>query len=88
MRQILSVKGQTIFDIAVQEYGNAEAAFQVLADNPQLAGLNEFPAGYVLPAEADFDISHAIRQGTPINLQDFLEIENTLIANELTTVVS
>lgn len=88
MRAITTKKGQTIFDIALQEYGNAEAAFQILADNPRLAGLNDFPVGYVVQQESDFDVSHAIKPGVEILIQDYIEIENTLIANELTEVIS
>lgn len=87
MRQILTVKGQTLSDIAVQEYGNVEGVFQLIADN-NLAGMNELPSGYVMPSEASYDISHPLKEGLRINIQDFIEIENTLIANNLTTVIS
>ncbi|WP_053405185.1 hypothetical protein [Persicobacter sp. CCB-QB2] len=33
MRTIETVKGQTIYDLAVQEYGNVEAAFLIVEDN-------------------------------------------------------
>lgn len=88
MRQITTVKGQTIFDLAVQEYGNMELAFQILSDNPELTGLNDLPVGMVLPVGIDFDVSHPIKEGVIIQLQDFLETENTLVAKELGTVIS
>jgi hypothetical protein len=88
MRRILSVKNQTVFDIAVQEYGNVEAAFQILADNPHLAGMNDLPSGYELPEGIDFDIAYPIREGQTIYLQQFIEIENTQVAKELETVIS
>lgn len=87
MRQISTVKGQTIFDLAVQEYGNMEAAFQILEDN-NLKGLNDFPSGYVRTADMDFDVAYPIRDGITINLQDSLEIENTVVKNELDIVIS
>lgn len=88
MRQITTIKNQTVFDLAVQEYGNMEAAFQILVDNPHLVGTNDLPIGYNLPADIDFDISYPIQPGTLIYLQDYLQIENTVIAKELDTVIS
>ena len=87
MRQILTKKGQTVFDIAVQEYGNVEASRQILEDN-DLSGMNELPSGYNMPLEADFDISYPLKSGVVINIQDYIEIENTNIAKELDTVIS
>lgn len=87
MRQILTKKGQTVFDIAVQEYGNVEAVFLVLSDN-DLRGKNELPSGYNMPWEADFDISYPIREGVTLNIQDYIDIENTIIANSLDSVIS
>ena len=88
MRQIITVENQTVFDIAVQEYGNMEAAFQILTDNPHLVGLNQLPAGYTLPTDIDFDISYPIQPGTLLYLQPSLTIENTVIANQLNQVIS
>lgn len=88
MRQILTVKGQTIFDLAVQEYGNMEAAFQILTDNPHLSGLNDFPVGYVKTADMEFDVAYPIRDGITINLQDTLDIESTVVKKELDKVIS
>lgn len=88
MRQISTVENQTVFDIAVQEYGNMEAAFQILTDNPHLAGLNQLPAGYSLPVDIDFDISYPIQPGTIVHIQRSLPIENTVIANQLNQVIS
>lgn len=76
-----------MFDIAVQEYGNAEAVFQILRDN-DLRGMNDLPAGYSMPMEASFDISYPVKEGIVIEIQDTIDMENTIVANELTTVIS
>lgn len=88
MRLITTVRNQTIFDIALQEYGTVEAAFQIIEDNPHLSGLNDFPAGVTLPAGTDFNISYPIREGVTINLQDELDIENTTVKKDIGTVIS
>ncbi|WP_053405003.1 hypothetical protein [Persicobacter sp. CCB-QB2] len=33
MQTIKTVRGQSIFDLAIQEYGNIEAAFMIIEDN-------------------------------------------------------
>jgi hypothetical protein len=87
MRQITTVKNQTIFDLAVQEYGNVELAFQILEDN-DLTGLNDFPSGHNISAGCDFDIAYPIKEGVTINIQDPLSGENKIIAKQLETVIS
>ncbi len=87
MRQIVTVKNQTIFDLAVQEYGNVELAFQILEDN-DLTGLNDFPSGHTISAGCDFDIAYPIKEGVAINIQDPLTGENKIIAKQLETVIS
>lgn len=88
MRQIITIKGQTLLDLSVQEYGSADTLFQLVEDNPHLAGLNDFPQGHVSPAEADFDISYPVREGVVINIQDFIEKENSQVAAQLTDIKS
>lgn len=88
MKQISTVKNQTVFDLAVQAYGNMEAAFQILVDNPHLVGANDLPIGYNLPVDIDFDISYPIKEGTMIYLQDYLQSENTMVASQLDKVIS
>jgi hypothetical protein len=88
MKQIITVSNQTIFDLALQAYGNMEAAFQILEDNPQLAGMNDFPDGYSLGEAADFDISYPIKARLALNIQDYIEIENNTIAKQFETVIS
>lgn len=88
MRQIITVKNQTIFDLALQAYGNVEAAFQILNDNPELKGMNDFPDGYALGEDAEFDISYPIKPDVALNIQDYIEIENTGVAKQLETIIS
>jgi hypothetical protein len=87
MRQITTVKDQTIFDIAVQEYGNVELAFQILEDN-DLSGLNDFPSGHVIISGCQFDLAYPIKTGVVIKIQESLDGENKVVANQLETVKS
>jgi|WetSurMetagenome_2_1015567.scaffolds.fasta_scaffold01806_17 hypothetical protein len=87
MRQITTVKNQTIFDLAVQEYGNIELAFQILEDN-DLSGLNDFPSGHTLTEGCDFDLAYPIKEGVIIEIQDTIDGENKNVANQLETVIS
>jgi len=88
MRQITTINEQNIFDIAVQEYGNVEAVFIILQDNPQLAGQNEFPAGYSIQEGVEFDISYPIKPGTIINIQEGLEIEKISVKRQIDKIIS
>ncbi len=45
MRTIETVNGQSIYDIAVQEYGNVEASFLIVEDN----GLDDIDLSASLP---------------------------------------
>lgn len=84
MRQILTAKNQTVYDIAVQEYGNVEAVFQIINDNPTLT--NE--TGVILGAGVDFDLAGYIKEGTTINILETSDFERPAIKRELTTVIS
>lgn len=87
MRQITTVKGQTIYDISLQEYGTDEAVFQILEDNPHLAGKNEVPAGSITSSE-NFNFGWPIKSGVQINIQDYISIEKTGVAKQLGTITS
>lgn len=87
MRTITVIKEQTLWDLAVQEYGNAEAAFQILADN-DLAGLNDLPAGHELAEDCDFDIAYPIKPGVKLVIQDRIEGDNQTIAHQLENIIS
>lgn len=74
MRSIKTVKGQTIMDLAIQEYGNFEATFLILEDNPHLAGLNDFPQGHFVDDFCDFDFAHPIKPNVEINIREDSEL--------------
>jgi len=48
MRQITALDQQTVFDIALQESGSAEAVFDILADNSSLTLSSELTSGQQL----------------------------------------
>lgn len=48
MRTIVAESGQDIFDLAVQEYGKADAVFLILADNPTLSLTSFLEGGTVV----------------------------------------
>ncbi len=82
MKQILTLKSQTIFDIAIQEYGNVEAFTQILEDN-NLDGLNEFPAGVLLPFENGFNVCYPFREGITLNITENIALQNMTVKKQL-----
>lgn len=56
-RTIIAREEQTVWDIAVQEFGSVEGVFKVLADNPALSGLDEplTPGGPLTVRQAPLD---------------------------------
>jgi hypothetical protein len=74
MRSIETVKGQTLMDLAIQEYGSFEAVFLILEDNPHIAGLNDFPQGYLVDGFCDFDLAHPIKPGVKIYIREDSEL--------------
>ena len=56
MKVIKAMARQTIIDIAIQEFGSAEAAFEILKDNPALEGITiDLPEGTLLNIAAASD---------------------------------
>jgi hypothetical protein len=83
MHTIDTVKGQTLMDIAIQEYGNIAAMFIILEDNPHLAGMNKYEAGQLVDPFCDFDIGHPIKEGISINIRKDSDLENLAVLREL-----
>ncbi len=48
MKEIVTIDGQTIYDIAVQEYGSADGVGQLIRDNPFLSFGGSLAGGTVL----------------------------------------
>jgi len=90
MRTIKTVKGQTLMDLAIQEYGNLEAAFQILEDNPRLAGLNDYPVGQLVDDFCDFDFSHPIKPGVEVFINEDSDLVNQGVLKKLSgkTIIS
>lgn len=83
MRPIETIKGQTLTDIAIQEYGNYEAVFEIIENNPQLAGSNDFPDSYLVDEIYDIDIAHAIKPGVKIFINDDSPLMRNDVKKEL-----
>lgn len=87
-KQITVEQGQSVWDIALQEYGSVSEVFRLLADNPQLtSGLNtQLAAGQKLQIQRtpsglpDADLVEVFRRNqVKINTGDDIAIENYLL---------
>lgn len=85
MKTVKTIKNQTLWDIALQEYGTDTAAFQVLKDNPHLR--NQI-SGLPQPAGVDFNFGLPIAENTVISLRETPAIINTQVAGRLGHVIS
>lgn len=83
MRTIKTVKGQTITDIALQEYGNIEAVKELLDNNPQLSGMNDYEPGSIIDDFCDFDLTIPIIAGVKIYINDDSDFMNRKVLKEL-----
>lgn len=88
MKQITTVKSQTVFDLAVQEYGNMEAVFEIINNNPELIGMNDYPDGHSVDETIDFDMSFPIKPGVKILIDETSALYNTVIIKQLSKVIS
>ncbi len=53
IKEITVQEGQSLVDIAIQEYGSAEGLLKVLKVNPEIEQENELPPGTALMIEGD-----------------------------------
>ncbi len=90
MRIIKTVKGQTIGDIAIQEYGNIEAIIELLDNNTHLAGMNDYTSSDLVDAFCDFDVSIPIRENVRLYINDSSHLMNRKVLKELNgkTIIS
>ena len=88
MKSIKVIKGQNIFDIAVQEYGNIEAAFEIIENNPDLKGENDFPAGFPSNSSIDFYPSLSINENVGLIINENSSLVNKKVQSEINTVLS
>jgi hypothetical protein len=91
MRTIVTVKNQTIFDIAVQEYGSISAWEEILKLNPGLR--NDYSSALeagVLYYPDEFDFAYPITEGSKIIVDNESPLINSNYLRELNsrTVIS
>jgi hypothetical protein len=91
MRTIVTVKNQTIFDIAVQEYGNVAAWEEILKINPDIR--NDYSAALasgVIYYPDEFDFAYPISEGSKIIVDSESLLLNSNYLRELNskTVIS
>ena len=90
MKQILTVKGQTLTDIAIQEYGNAAAVFEIIENNQDL--LNDFGEDQTLIEDVtQLDLAYPLRkdqvvlvdtESDLVNKTKLKELNNEIIISE------
>lgn len=82
MRTIISVKNQTVFDIAVQHYGNVDLFDKIIVDNPHLVNdYSEASAAGVSVDYNEFDLSWPLQEGLRISIDP--SYANNVVLREL-----
>ncbi|MCT4638197.1 MAG: hypothetical protein N4A72_10865 [Bacteroidales bacterium] len=74
MKKIKTVDGQNVFDIAVQEYGNVEAAFEVLRLNPHIVSSD---------TDYNYELSKSIKPGVELSIDTDSDLYRPKIKREL-----
>lgn len=88
MKIVQTVKNQTIFDIAVQEYGNAAAWEEILNLNPGLK--NDYSsalAAQILYYPEEFDLAFPIMEGTKVFIETESDLANAKYLREIASKV-
>ncbi len=83
MRTIRTLKGQTISDIAIQEYGNIEAVMELLDNNPHLVGMNDYTSLDIVDSFCHFNISIPIRENVKLYINESSHLMNRKVLKEL-----
>ncbi len=83
MRIIKTLKGQTISDIAIQEYGTIEAVMELLDNNPHLKGMNHYTPNDMVDHFCDFDIAVPILEDVKLYINDSSQLMNRKVLKEL-----
>lgn len=81
MKTIKVVGGQTVMDIAVQEYGNLEAVFEILENNQHM--LNDYPDDEFIADRSEFDVGYSIKKGTELLIDNESPLVNKRVLAEL-----
>lgn len=82
MKSIVTVKGQTLTDISIQEYGNAAAVFEIVNNNPNL--LNDFGADESFIEDVtQLDLAYPLRKNQEVLIDTESELVNKTKLKEL-----
>lgn len=82
MKEIKTVPGQTLTDIAIQEYGNAGAVFEIIDNNPAL--LNDFGDDEPLIEDITLlDVAYPLRKDQTVLIDTGSELINKTKLKEL-----
>jgi len=82
MKEINTTKGQTLTDIALQEYGNAEALFEIVENNPAL--LNDFGDDeQTVEDVTQLDLAYPLRKNQKIIIDTESDLVNRAKLSEL-----
>ena len=91
MKTVTAKPNQTIFDIAIEQYGTAEAVSEIIGNNPELKNAPEalITLGIDPLYDKGFYFDAAILPGTPVKIDTNSQLirSNTLreLNNEITT---
>jgi hypothetical protein len=86
MKQITTVKGQTLTDISIQEYGTALAVFEIIENNPNL--LNDFGADESLIEDVtQLDVGYPLRKNQIVLIDTDSDLVNKTKLRELNSEI-
>ena len=82
MKEIKTVPGQTLTDVAIQEYGNAGAVFEIIENNPAL--LNDFGEDESFIEDiTQLDVAYPLRKDQTVLIDTGSELVNKTKLKEL-----
>lgn len=90
MKTIKVAPNQTIYDLAVQHYGNAEAVSEILSNNPDLANdTNALKAlGINVAVQSAFRLDVAVRSGFMLRIDETSDLRNESIIKKITNDIT
>ena len=84
MKTVITIDGQTIYDLAVQHYGNMEAIAEILELNPDIRN----DAKGVNADLSEFWLDLPIAAGTVLTIDDSSYLQRKNITREITEPVT
>jgi hypothetical protein len=86
IKEVTTYKDQTLTDIALQEYGNAQAVFEIVSLNSGL--LNDFgDEEQTVEDVTRLDIAYPLRAGQIVKVDTESSLVNTQRKKELTEII-